>query len=140
MFIQPMVETADRRKLKLDDAIGPWFAIIGLNRDPGAALSAAERVAWTDLGAALVYVRKSRSEPLETLPENVIVLDDLVGGFRDYGFQFPKAEFVFLRPDRYVAAVCDATELNEVAAGLRALIQPKSVVAARIHTRVPEHA
>ncbi|MBV5271631.1 MAG: 3-(3-hydroxyphenyl)propionate hydroxylase, partial [Afipia sp.] len=29
MFMQPLVETADRRQVRLDDTIGPWFAVIG---------------------------------------------------------------------------------------------------------------
>lgn len=67
-------------------------------------------------------MRKSRSAP--TGPEAVGdgVVEDLMGGFRDWLLQDPGAEFVFLRPDRYVAAVCGASELNEVSARLRGLI------------------
>jgi hypothetical protein len=77
-------------------------------------------------------MRPSHSEPrteasatTSKADGNVIVLDDLMGGFRDWLFQYPSAEFVFLRPDRYVAAVCNAAELNRVSAQLRQLIEPQ---------------
>jgi 3-(3-hydroxy-phenyl)propionate hydroxylase len=123
MFMQPMVETADRRKLKLDDAIGPWFAVIGANKDPARFLNDQERTFWTASGASLVHMRRSRSAP-DTVPsaEGTIVLDDLMGGFRDWRMQNPGKDFIILRPDRYVAAVCSADELNLVSAEMRHLM------------------
>jgi 3-(3-hydroxy-phenyl)propionate hydroxylase len=123
MFMQPVVETEARRRLKLDDAIGDWFAIIGINNDPGQALEPGERTFWTDFGARLVHVRKSRSAGASGRQgDGVTTLEDLMGGFRDWLLQNPDAEFIFLRPDRYVAAVATAADLNDVSAGLRALI------------------
>ncbi len=121
MFMQPMVETHDRRKLKLDDAIGPWFAVIGLNLDPAALMSPTDRAFWTGLGASLVCVRRSRSAPIPAAADT-IVLDDLMGSFRDWQRQNPNDEIVILRPDRYVAATGRAAELDKITTQLRALM------------------
>jgi len=119
MFAQPTVETADGRKVKLDDAIGPWFAVLGINRDPVESLSTEERAFWQDeLGASLVFIRPSRSAPLAE-PSGSVVIEDLMGSFRDWRRRNPGIDFVILRPDRYVAAVCSAADLDRVSAELR---------------------
>jgi len=123
MFMQPLVETADRKRMKLDDAIGPWFAVIGINADPAAFLAAEERAYWSGIGARLVHVRQARRKPLPA--EQVtgsLVLDDLMGGFRDWLQQNPGVRFIFLRPDRYVAAIASEDDVSTVSAGLRRLI------------------
>ena len=122
MFMQPVVETVDRRQVKLDDAIGGWFAVIGVNRDPAAAMSDETRAFWKDLGASLVEVRPSRSA-LAPVGEGVTVIDDLMGAFRDWRMRNPGTDFVILRPDRYVAAVAGADELDRATSEFRALIE-----------------
>lgn len=134
MFMQPMVETSDRRIVKLDDAIGNWFSIIGINKDPQRCLSAEEAKFWRAFGATTVFVRKSRSAPLGDLDHRgSIVLDDVTGAFRDWILETPTAEFIFLRPDRYVAAVCAQADLDKASADLRALLarEPVGAVEAR---------
>src|SRR5262249_5691793 len=34
MLAQPMVETADGARVRLDDVLGPWFAVLGFECDP----------------------------------------------------------------------------------------------------------
>jgi 3-(3-hydroxy-phenyl)propionate hydroxylase len=127
MFMQPMVEAEDRRKLKLDDAIGPWFAILGLKRDPAHFLSPEAKAFWARIGASLVHIRPSRSLPITDREKTgSVVIEDLMGAFRDWGARNAGADFVILRPDRYVAAVCDVGALEEVTARLRALMQAPS--------------
>lgn len=121
MFMQPRVETAERRQLKLDDAIGPWFALIGVNVDPLAALGAQERGFWKALGATAFHVVKSRRGPRTDVPQGTgaVLLEDLEGAFRDWLSAHPDQEIIVLRPDRYVAAVCRRDELPAVTARLR---------------------
>jgi 3-(3-hydroxy-phenyl)propionate hydroxylase len=123
MFMQPRVETADGRQLRLDDAIGDWFAIIGLGQDPAAVLEPGERDFWTGFGARLVLVRPARS-PADAPAADpaTTVLQDLDGAFADWRLRRPQDAFILLRPDRYVAAACGAAELNEVSAALRRMI------------------
>ncbi len=125
MFMQPRVETADRRKLKLDDAIGPWFALIGINIDPAAYLDAEGRLFWQHLGARIVQVNKSRRgrAGLPSADAQTLVLDDVDGAFRDWLMASPSEECIVLRPDRYVAAVCSRNELGAVTASMRSLLR-----------------
>ena len=123
MFMQPMVETADGRQLKLDDALGNRFAVIGINVDPAACMDEAALAFWQKLGAVIVLLAKSRSRRL-AVPQHsgTLVLDDLDGGFRDWLMDRPTAEIVVLRPDRYVAAVCERGGITEVTREMRRLL------------------
>ncbi|MBX9897576.1 MAG: bifunctional 3-(3-hydroxy-phenyl)propionate/3-hydroxycinnamic acid hydroxylase [Qipengyuania sp.] len=122
MFMQPLVETADHRSVKLDDALGPWFTVIGIGADPSAAMSADSRKFWADIGANLVLVRPSRSEAA-AVSDGVIVIEDLMGAFRDWRRARPAIRFIVLRPDRYVAAVAGDNELDSVSEQLRSLLR-----------------
>ncbi len=130
MFVQPIVETLDHRRVKLDDAIGNWFAIIGLRKDPAEYLSAEERGFWKENGARLVMIAKSRSAPQAyRASPDTLVLDDVTGAFRDFGMARKQDEFIILRPDRYVAAICNAQNLNTVSRKLRAILMGSAQVA-----------
>lgn len=120
MFMQPLVETADRRQMRLDDAIGAWFAVIGIGSDPAAAMADEMRAFWERLGATLIEVRPSRSEQT---PSGSVVVEDLMGAFRDWRRARPETRFVILRPDRYVAAVASEGELDAVTHKFRQLVQ-----------------
>lgn len=122
MFMQPLVETADRQQVKLDDALGPWFTVIGIGADPSTAMSADSRKFWADLGANLVQVRPSRSEEAAA-SDGVIVIEDVMGAFRDWRRARPTIRFIVLRPDRYVAAVAGDNELDSVSEQLRSLLR-----------------
>jgi 3-(3-hydroxy-phenyl)propionate hydroxylase len=125
MFMQPMVETADRRAAKLDDVIGTWFAVIGVHLDPAADLDPSSLAWWRSLGARFVRIEAPRSGPLpghrgETAqstagdPNATMVVEDVDGAFRDWLLANPGAEIVVLRPDRYVAAITDRAHLPAV--------------------------
>ena len=128
MFPQPLVETDNRTRLRLDDAIGPWFAVIGIGRDPSAGLNAEQRRWWGALGARFVQVDSPRSRPLPGTAEVAAAdqplqhLVDVDGGFRDWLLARPNDEVIVLRPDRYVAAVCRAADLTAVTDALRTVI------------------
>ncbi len=121
MFMQPLVETSDHRQVKLDDALGAWFAVIGIGHNPAAAMSEATRAFWTSLGAALVEVRPSRSDP-RPAAAGVTVIEDLMGAFRDWRRAHPTIRFVILRPDRYVAAVAPDGSLDTITDEFRRLL------------------
>lgn len=123
MFMQPLVETADGRQVKLDDAIGPWFAVIGIGKDPSSAMSPETRAFWDSIGAKLVEVRPSRAEPAPASP-GVETIEDVLGTFRDWRRARPGLRFVILRPDRYVAAVAGDDDLDRITADFRKLMQP----------------
>jgi 3-(3-hydroxy-phenyl)propionate hydroxylase len=133
MFAQPMVATVDRRRQRLDDVIGSWFAVIGIFLDPAAHLRPQSRAWWDALGARFVRVVRSRSGARpsvagELVPLDVdveasgVVTEDVDGAFRDWILAHPNQEIIVLRPDRYVAAVCDRSQLESTTDALRRLL------------------
>jgi 3-(3-hydroxy-phenyl)propionate hydroxylase len=52
-----------------------------------------------------------------------MVLTDIDGAFRDWLLAHPTDEVIVLRPDRYVAAVCDRAPLGDTTAALRSLMR-----------------
>ena len=125
MFMQPRVETVDRKQVRLDDAIGNGFAVIGVNVDPALHMSPDDRAFWTRLGAKIVQVNKSRlgGRYLTPTRDGTLLLDDVEGGFRDWLMDRPAQEIIVLRPDRYVAAICGRSEIGEVTAEMRKLLR-----------------
>jgi 3-(3-hydroxy-phenyl)propionate hydroxylase len=122
MFPQPAVEGPHGRG-RLDDVVGPWFAVIGVHHDPTEGDAAAVEW-WRSIGARLVQVVPPRSRPMGAPPPaaglDVLVVEDIDGGFRDWRLARPGDEIIILRPDRYVAATCRVDELAAVTATLRA--------------------
>jgi len=99
MFIQPMV-LADGMARPLDELLGPGFALLGLGTDPAAHLD--------ETGHRLIALLGAR----------VLAVD--AGADRD-GVLLPwaarhGAKIVLLRPDRYVAALGAAAEVNDLLA------------------------
>jgi 3-(3-hydroxy-phenyl)propionate hydroxylase len=132
MFMQPVVETTGRRREKLDDVIGPWFAVIGVHLDPVEHLRPDSIAWWRSLGARFVRVDAPRSGPLPSMAgsrtpvdpggSGSIVVEDVDGAFRDWLLSRPDDRIIVLRPDRYVAAVCDGAGFDSTTNALRTLI------------------
>ncbi|KQC38200.1 bifunctional 3-(3-hydroxy-phenyl)propionate/3-hydroxycinnamic acid hydroxylase [Frankia sp. ACN1ag] len=139
MFGQPSVETADRLRMKLDDVVGPSFAVIGIGRDPAATLSAEGLAFWRALGALTIRVDPARTARRGAPAEDsaatataatanaepatgTLLVRDIDGAFRDLRLGRPADEIIILRPDRYVLAVCPAAELEATTRRLRSLL------------------
>lgn len=126
LFPQPAVLTEQGERRKLDDAIGPSFAVIGLGVDPAAFLSPDALKFWQRLDAAVMRIaptRTARREPVESSTGETVASTsecyDVDGAFRDMLLERPQDEIIVLRPDRYVAAVSRAAGLEDVTARLR---------------------
>ncbi len=130
MFMQPDVETPDGTRCKLDDAIGPWFAVVGVSVDPRESLSAPTIQWWVSLGARFVKVVRAKSTsrslsdsssaiPTRADDPGLLVLEDVDGAVRDWLLARPKDEIIVLRPDRYVAAVADRTTFEAASQAVR---------------------
>ncbi|RHW28593.1 bifunctional 3-(3-hydroxy-phenyl)propionate/3-hydroxycinnamic acid hydroxylase [Nocardioides immobilis] len=133
MFGQPDVELIDGRRVKLDEALGTSFAVIGLHVDPETLLSPASAAWWRASGALFVHVLAPRGragpEPGERRKRPSVVtggdnlqVEDVDGGFRDWILRRPGDDVIVLRPDRYVAAICSRDGLEAVTAQLRGLL------------------
>ena len=123
MFMQPMVER-EGKPCKLDDAIGPRFAVLALNFDANDCLSDRNKAFLQRINAGQLTVMPSKS-PQQRHPKtpDTVVLEDLQGKFRDWRMQKPQWEFIVLRPDRYVAAVGSRAEASALLDQLEALMR-----------------
>lgn len=117
MLIQPDVEDAGGARRKLDDVLGPWFALIGWQADPQAALGEAERAVWRALGARFVRIDRARSGGAPgarvASSHGTVCVEDIDNHFADWMQAHPGSMLV-LRPDRYIAAQCTPAELPAV--------------------------
>ncbi|MDD2546620.1 MAG: bifunctional 3-(3-hydroxy-phenyl)propionate/3-hydroxycinnamic acid hydroxylase [Burkholderiaceae bacterium] len=122
MFIQPRVTTEDGQTVRLDDVIGLHFAIIAWGTDPTYGITPQARAFWEGLGAKFITVKPlvqmaSRDDPRA----GVITLGDTQGRIKDWFTQQSKS-IVFMRPDRFVAALCSPQEVSDTTAELARLM------------------
>jgi 3-(3-hydroxy-phenyl)propionate hydroxylase len=117
MLIQPDVEDASGARRKLDDVLGPWFAVIGWQTDPQAALADAERAFWRSFGAHFVRIDRARCGPEPgtrwRCVHDTTCVEDVDNQFADWIDAHP-GNVLVVRPDRYIAAQCTADGLPEV--------------------------
>jgi 3-(3-hydroxy-phenyl)propionate hydroxylase len=109
MFIQPNVEVVNGETRKLDDQVGPRFALISwrcdpLKNAPPELLKTLER-----LGCDRYVTVRSRSSEAEVglTPEQrtkVTVIQDVDNELQPW-FVGKRVDWVLIRPDRFVAAV-----------------------------------
>lgn len=127
MFVQPLVEDAQGQAVRLDETLGPWFAVVGFGTDPAEDLSDAQRDYLIRLGARLVKVTDSRAghgRHAVTHPETQVI-EDLEGHLRQW-FTQHATRFALIRPDRYVAAHADRTSLGAAVTQLRNMLEPSA--------------
>jgi 3-(3-hydroxy-phenyl)propionate hydroxylase len=128
MFPQPTLETADGARVKLDDAIGPGFAMIVVDDDPVALLGPGNAGYWRAAGTTFIRIASGRPAQRAAGPSaqptaaETLVLHDVLGAFRDLILARPGERAFVVRPDRYVAAAGPARELDRMAARLRPLL------------------
>ncbi|MGN6232525.1 MAG: bifunctional 3-(3-hydroxy-phenyl)propionate/3-hydroxycinnamic acid hydroxylase [Trinickia sp.] len=129
MFIQPDVEVGFRKKRKLDDVLGPWFAIVGWRTDPYEALDEQGRAFWRTMNAAFVRVERSRSgvsrDERLVGSETTVCVEDLENALEPW-FQQQGHTIAVIRPDRYVAALADRASFAEVTRAFAAKVRSKS--------------
>ncbi len=120
MFPQPHVGLVGERVL-LDQALGPWFAVLRLGGDP-ADLDDGALDWWREVGAQLVEVRFGSEQDDRTARTSGVAIDDVDGTLAAWHVQHPGADVIVLRPDRYVAAACSPGEFAEATAILKVAI------------------
>lgn len=129
MFVQPPVERADGAAVKLDEALGPGFALLAWQHDPGPALSAATRAELGRLGCRVLAAARSRGVQAMAMKASpspgVEVLEDAENALHLW-FAACGADWVLLRPDRYVAALgTRASMAGELETFLRQWLPPE---------------
>jgi 3-(3-hydroxy-phenyl)propionate hydroxylase len=133
MFMQPEVEDATGRRIRLDDCLGRGFAVIGAHVVPDSVLSAEAANWWRSVGATFVTVTAARpapgpeagvrrKRPSVTDDANGITVEDVDGAFRDWLLRRPGDDIIVLRPDRYVAMVCGRADFEQMTWQFRDLL------------------
>lgn len=106
MFIQPNVETASGQVGRLDDVIGPRFALLSWRCDPLADAPAGLRQRLRRLDCVTLLGVRSRCGNTgqdAASPEDRVIQD--VENTLHGWFQARGVDWVLIRPDRFVAAV-----------------------------------
>lgn len=122
MFIQPRVLDGAGRILRLDDVIGPRFALIAWTTDPTQGLDAQALAFWRRLGARMVRVMPpGQMAHCPPAHETVVTVGDVQGRLKDW-FGAQTRSIAFVRPDRFVAAMASPQETGAVTAQLARLL------------------
>ncbi|MGN7860898.1 bifunctional 3-(3-hydroxy-phenyl)propionate/3-hydroxycinnamic acid hydroxylase [Microbacterium sp. 22303] len=105
LFPQPMVTTRDGGPVRMDDAIGNWFALIAWNNNPAVILDEGTlreaRAAGIRLIAARPAVQLAWDEPGSRAESDVKVVGDADGTLKKW-FDVHPESVVLVRPDRIV--------------------------------------
>jgi len=123
LFIQPTVRTRQSPSIRLDDALGPWFALLAWNNDPREILDDDARRRLARLGARLVAVRPAgqlAARPAEGADDDPATGDPAVGdvdGSLQRWFEAHATSVLLLRPDRIVGGASPAYAASEMVRG-----------------------
>lgn len=113
MANQPFVRTSEGKRVKLDRALGPAFAVLGIGTDPTQWLTEETRAYWAERGACFLSVLRPGDSP----PRGAWV-EDVDGGIHAW-LGNEDRRLLLLRPDRYVACDAPAEQAEAVLARLR---------------------
>lgn len=136
MFIQPQVSTApDNKPVKLDDVLGPSFSIIAWGADPTYWMSHSTRAFWDRVGVKIISVRPTTqlAFEIERHDQSVTLVGDVQGRLKEW-FGNQPSSIVFLRPDRFVAAVCSPQQIDATTKELAAVMHLAPELPAASHT------
>jgi 3-(3-hydroxy-phenyl)propionate hydroxylase len=129
MIPQPFVELTGGRRQRLDDALGNWFAVVGIHCDPLDHLGDEGRAVWNRINARFVAVRIPRDFPFgdegtDKIPDNEDATDgpslsstpivDVDGVFVEMVLARPSEQILVIRPDYYVMAACRRDAFEDV--------------------------
>jgi len=115
-FPQPWVGVADGGQVRLDDVLGPGFAVLVRNGTQEASARAAQVLA-DSLGASCLRVIPQR----KSLAQHGEVMDS--EGKLDAWFQQYGMDIAVLRPDRYLFGAVRGSHLSWLSVALRQRIQ-----------------
>ena len=138
LFIQPTVSTRARQSVKLDDALGPWFALIAWNNDPRAILDDDARRRLERAGVRLVAARPAVQlnwEDAEPAGDDVLIVGDVDGSLKRW-FDAHAESVVLVRPDRIVGGASSAYAASDMVRGFDLAIGAPDLVPTTVVERV----
>lgn len=114
LFIQPDVLNAEGQRVKFDEVLGPWYAVVGFRDNPAAHLSAEARAFWTQRETRFIQVNRSRSGTGRDTPlsaEGALSVEDVDNRLGRW-FTQARDTIAVIRPDRFVAALTTPDRLE----------------------------
>jgi 3-(3-hydroxy-phenyl)propionate hydroxylase len=130
LFVQPTVSTRTTASIKLDDALGPWFALIVWNNDPRAILDEDARRRLERAGVRMVAARPGvqlRWDEPGLADDSVLIVGDLDGSLKRW-FDAHAESVVLVRPDRIVGGASSAYAASDMVRAFdRAIGAPEPV-------------
>jgi 3-(3-hydroxy-phenyl)propionate hydroxylase len=118
LFIQPTVGTRVAPSIRLDDALGPWFAFVAWNNDPRAILDDDALQRLTRSNVRLVAARPAVQLHWDEgdADDSILVVADLDGTLKRW-FDARPESVLLLRPDRIVAGASAAYGASDMVRG-----------------------
>ncbi len=132
MFIQPRVKAGPGEATTLlDEVLGDSFAILCWGADPSYWMSDATLALWRSLGATLISAWPDTQFDYETARQTgeVRVVGDIGGQLKEW-FGNHSSNIVFLRPDRFVCAMCKSQQIDATTQKLAVALSLKNGVPA----------
>lgn len=117
MMPQPPVRRIDGGETRLDDEIGPGFALIAQQQATARALSAARDMPWPELAPTLIALADSSLPPLPGITSLIPRPDPSLKALRAH-----RDQILLVRPDRYVAAAFWPDEAQRAVKAYRAIL------------------
>jgi 3-(3-hydroxy-phenyl)propionate hydroxylase len=135
LFIQPTVSTRTAPSVKLDDAVGPWFALIAWNNNPRQILDddalrrlarsgvrlvtarPAVQLSWEDPGADAWGGGRGQG----SADDEVLIVGDLDGSLKRWFDGHPES-VLLLRPDRIVGGASPAYAASDMVRAFDAVV------------------
>jgi 3-(3-hydroxy-phenyl)propionate hydroxylase len=113
MLPQPLIEIASGRRMKLDDAAGPGFAVTAYGLEATPVASAIDRAALGLKDAAILAIVARSFTPDPQPPSGIVAARDVDDGLAAIA---PRGATVLLlvRPDRYVAVATAVRGVDDV--------------------------
>jgi 3-(3-hydroxy-phenyl)propionate hydroxylase len=116
---QPAVRLRSGEERRLDDVLGPRFALVGFETNPAAGLDAQCRAILDALSVRFVQIVSSVAST--DAPAEVTLLEDRSGALNAW-FRQARARLVLVRPDRHVYAALHADRVADVVMPLAAAV------------------
>lgn len=114
MFIQPRMAPAEGPAALLDEFIGLNFAVLAWSTDPTHGMDAQALAFWQRLNTRFIRVIPSgQLRHASSTGAGVLTLGDEQGRIRDW-FSAQRQSVVFIRPDRFVAALASPQDVSAV--------------------------
>lgn len=117
LFPQPLVSTSQLGTVKLDEAIGGWFALLAWNNDPRAILDPGVVAAAERAGVNLVEVRpevqRTWVRDAAVRDDSGLVIGDAAGDLKRW-FDVRPESVILIRPDRIVGGASPAHAADDM--------------------------